>query len=175
MLESTLSCVIRQPVITAERDPIQQNILSLPQSWGRVPLGRRPQQLALTLTQRYYVIADGDRHGPWRVHVIEYIYYLFTMRGEAVLAYHYHPDTTPEVMYPHLHVPSQVAPLTDRAHIPTGRVSLEAVIRFAISQCGVQPFRTDWRAILDANERAFLENRTWTYDLGYRSSRQLTR
>jgi hypothetical protein len=38
---------------------------------------------------------------------------------------------------------------------------LQAVLRFAIEELGVQPLRPDWRALLDETEREFDRQRTW--------------
>ena len=44
------------------------------------------------------------------------------------------------------------------AHVPTGPVMLEAVLRLAIQELGVRPARTDWLAVLDATQVTFIEN-----------------
>ena len=64
---------------------------------------------------------------------------------------------------PHLHVTSQAgtAAITRKQHIPTGRVSLESVVRFAIAELGVRPIRDDWGRVLDAGQAAFDARRTW--------------
>ena len=49
----------------------------------------------------------------------------------------------------------------DRLHPPTGRVSVEAVVRFLIEDLDVVPRRDDWGAILDRHEEAFRRSRTW--------------
>jgi hypothetical protein len=47
------------------------------------------------------------------------------------------------------------------AHLATGRVALESLLRCAIAELGVEPLREDWRKVLDASERRFEEWRTW--------------
>jgi hypothetical protein len=49
-----------------------------------------------------------------------------------------------------------------KLHLPTGRVSLEAVVRFLIDDLDVVPRRADWRAILARHEEASGRARTWT-------------
>lgn len=51
-----------------------------------------------------------------------------------------------------------------KLHLPTGRVSFEAVVRCLISDWGVTPARDDWREVLDDTERRFLAYRTWHSD-----------
>lgn len=65
---------------------------------------------------------------------------------------------------PHLHVRGLTAPLAlSRAHFPTGRVAIEAVIRFAIAELGVRPLLPagTWQALLAETEQTFRDNRTW--------------
>mgnify|MGYP001271409931 FL=1 len=47
----------------------------------------------------------------------------------------------------------------DKLHIPTGRVSIEAVIRMLITEFGVRPLREDWEKRLNETESRFHERR----------------
>ena len=87
--------------------------------------------------------------------------YDIRMPGERDLfQFHWHP-ATPPIRQPHLHM--RHAPgASRRFHIPTSRISIESVIRFAILELGARPIRQDWQAILDRNEQAFAERLTWS-------------
>ena len=73
-----------------------------------------------------------------------------------------------EVTFPHLHIGSALlAGQTairpgdlHHAHIPTGRVSLEAVVRLAITEFGVKPRMGNWEEILQRTEAAFQQWKT---------------
>lgn len=95
-------------------------------------------------------MSDAGRNGPWRIQLAAYAYKLSTVRNEELLAFHWHPEATPPVSFPHLHVRSDVAPLSHKTHVPTGHVSLADVVRLLIVEFGVPPLRDDWQAILDA-------------------------
>ena len=41
------------------------------------------------------------------------------------------------------------------AHVPTGRVALQDVLRLAITDLGTRPQRDDWRQILDETQSAY--------------------
>jgi hypothetical protein len=41
-----------------------------------------------------------------------------------------------------------------RAHLPTGRIGLEHVLRLAIRDLGVEARRDDWREVLDEAQEA---------------------
>jgi len=71
--------------------------------------------------------------------------------GSMILAYHWHPVGVSPVTWPHLHLAGQVAAIPfDKAHLPTGPVTLQDVLRFAIVDLGVEPLRPDWRDVLAA-------------------------
>ena len=52
------------------------------------------------------------------------------------------------------------AVLTNKLHVPTGRVSVERVIRSAI-ELGVEPIDDEWDKRLDESEGPFMRYRTW--------------
>ena len=109
---------------------------------------------ALQFRLRYYVVrTEGDRE-PWRVQTSEYSYTLSWGRepGERIFAYHWHPDGRSPITFPHLHLyaGAQIGLQSlQNAHILTGQVPTEAVIRFLIEELGVVPLRPDWRQVLD--------------------------
>jgi hypothetical protein len=125
---------------------------------------RNGHTLSLELYHRYIVrAAEGDR-GPWTASTVEYVYEVGDERGEPIAAWHWHPGTRrPEdaVQWSHLHAYGSRETLTlHRLHLPTGRVSIEAVVRFLIEDFDVIPRRDDWSAIRDRHERAFRASRT---------------
>lgn len=106
----------------------------------------------------------ADHRGPWKVNTVGYWYSLETSEERELLAYHWHPGATPELTFPHLHIghAAQVAyaPITE-AHLPTGHVVLEDVLRLAIAHFGVKPQRADWRQVLDETQGAYDDVRGW--------------
>ncbi len=122
--------------------------------------------LSLVVKQFYYVIRveEPDR-GPWRVSTAEYNYNLRDADNRVVLAFHWHPAERFKVRHPHLHL-DQGARLghedLHRTHIPTGRISIEEVIRFVITELRVEPLRGDWEKVLSEAESARQSWRTWS-------------
>lgn len=57
--------------------------------------------------------------------------------------------------------PAAHAPELARAHLPTGRVSIEEVLRMAITKLGVEPLREDGKEFLDRTQQAYEAWRTW--------------
>jgi hypothetical protein len=99
----------------------------------------------------------------YAIDTVEYAYQFLTRAGQEFLSFHWNPEaaSTTERAYPHLHIGSPMlaadAPvLPDRfnkLHIPTSPVSLEAVIRFAIEELGVDG-RAGWQDILKRTRTA---------------------
>ena len=75
-----------------------------------------------------------------------------------------HPKT--RVSNPHAHLGhtqlAENAVLHQKAHNPTGRVSLESVIRACITEYGATPMRDDWDKVLALREGDFQIYRTWS-------------
>lgn len=78
------------------------------------------------------------------------------------MAYHWHPEQTPHVAFPHLHLEAGAGVRREeltRAHLPTGWVSLEAVLRLTITDFGTAPLRDDWQETLAHTEAAAMTMR----------------
>jgi hypothetical protein len=121
-----------------------------------------PLGIGLAVTHLYAVVPTGEPAASWRVSSRAYHYELTTADGRQLLRYDWHPTGRSAVTRPHVHLRRHAAPIDlSRAHVPTGRVSPEAVVRFAIEELGVPALRSDWRTVLDEAERSFVESRTW--------------
>ena len=102
--------------------------------------------LGLSVEQR-----DGDPESP----LTEYRLELREAEGPEVLAYHWHPNT-PGFREPHLHVSSgagRLAPELQRAHLPTGSITLSQFVLMLIVDFGVAPLRPDWAAVLGSGTK----------------------
>ena len=119
---------------------------------GGVPVGLGgPSRLMFRLQQHYCIEEPEGPGSRWRVEVVEYYYSVHDAEEREVLLYHWHPRGSSSGMSPHLHLGhgAQVGRRDIReAHLPTGDVSLSAVIRVLIEEMGVRPLRSDWDSIL---------------------------
>ena len=133
-----------------------------------VMLGR-DRRFALKLIQQYRIVEGEEERGPGKVSTVAYYYTLRTPETPAcpsqeVLGYHWHPQETHTLTYPHLHLYQGAGALQHnliKAHLPTARIAIEDVVRFVITQLGVVPLRDDWEAILAETQDAFQQWRTW--------------
>ena len=98
-----------------------------------------------------FIIEESEQDSSWRVVVGSYSYEVHDADGSEVLLYHWHPRGNSPVVIPHLHLEQGTGVIREvvrDAHLPTGEVSLNAVLRVLIEEMGVNPRRPDWDSIL---------------------------
>ena len=106
------------------------------------------------LAQQYRIsqVPQDREGGPYDVVIVGYQYELEDSQGHEILAYHWHPEGRSQVTRPHLHL-GYGARLgrseLQKAHLPTGHVSMGEVLRCLIDHFGVATLRKDWSKILD--------------------------
>ncbi len=114
-------------------------------------------RLFLSVWLYYLVTESAQPRGRWVVRIAGYQYALYDVDSREILAYHWHPEGSSHVTAPHLHLGSG-AEVGRRdlagAHLPTGHVALEDVLRLAIADLGVRPLRHDWSEVLDRTRRS---------------------
>jgi hypothetical protein len=113
--------------------------------------------LFLAASQDFTEVQDEERPGQWRVRTLRYSYALCRTPdlAEEVVLWHWHPPISTE---PHIHVGGTLHKL----HIPSGRVSFEAVLRFLIQDMGVRRERPEWEELLADAEGRFRAYRSWS-------------
>jgi hypothetical protein len=131
--------------------------------------------LGLIVQITFDIVEAPGELGPWKVRTLAYNFELTQADGTQLFAFQWHPRG-PNVLTPHLHLPkdsemNRVAserlslPKTlSKVHLPTGRVCVEEVIRFAIDDLGVEPMadrRTGWRDILREGQERHERWRQW--------------
>jgi hypothetical protein len=125
-------------------------MLRLAPTWQRL---QAPEFLALAYVCDYTIVETDQTGARWSVRGLSYRCELYDAERE-ILAYHWHPFARGDVVFPHLHLSAGArvgnSNLT-RAHLPTGSVLLEDVLRLAIDAFGVQPLREDWSELLVAS------------------------
>lgn len=131
---------------------------------GGLPVPLRGANVSLVVALHYRIVEDSGARGPWKVRIDAYAYQLVNREELEILSYHWHPSGRSVVTWPHLHL-GQAGIGRDGtllgAHMPTGRVALEEVIRLAVVDLGVEPRRPDWSDVISESQEAFEEWRTW--------------
>jgi hypothetical protein len=167
LLQRAFRCVSREAHVwcllgTNGYDPGQRHALA-PHRGQPVKVLAGEQRLALASLFVYRVEeAEGER-GPWKVGTAAYYHSLEDEDGREIVAYQWHPGQG-SIDFPHLHIGTRIPAILGAAHkhpFPTGRVSLEDVLRLAIREFGVEPARDDWEEVLDETQATYEEWRTW--------------
>jgi hypothetical protein len=129
----------------------------------RVVRLRGEHDLGVSVLHLYKYDEPVHTPGGTGIATVAYFYHLLALDGTELIAFHWHPGREDQPDFPHLHVTSRPGPvrIQRKHHVPTGRVSLEAVVRFAIQELGVRPIRPDWEQVLDAGQREFEARRSW--------------
>jgi hypothetical protein len=121
--------------------------------------------LSIKVFQQYRVIEKPAAYEPWQVSTAAYYYTLLESDTEAeILSYQWHPSVPNSVTFPHLHLGHGAGigrPEFYGAHLPTGRVTLEDVVRLLIEHFGIPPARDDWEDALAMSRAEFDADRTW--------------
>jgi hypothetical protein len=156
-LRRSLSCITDAQLFVAPKLPGQVEALALsadPLLVRSAPLG----DIQFVLGHQYRIIED-DLYG-WRVSTAAYRYDLLDGSGKELIAWHWHPDGSSSMVKPHLHMSG--GPVPKKAHVPTGRVTIESVLRLLLTDLEVSPRRTDFHDVLDVSEGPHLQYRSWS-------------
>lgn len=114
--------------------------------------------LSISILLHYKIIQHPTVAGTYKIKTSAYYYTINDANGKELLAYHWHPTETPDIPYPHLHIGD---PKLKKFHLPTGRVSLEQVLRLLIRDFKVKPKKANWEAILNETQDLFETYRSW--------------
>ena len=134
-----------------------------------VPLRQKP--LHLFLAQNVVVIREGKEQF-WRLKTLQYSYRIQggpSLDSDWYFRFEYKAREVERSLHPrhHLHLPLSLECGTkridlSRIHIPTGRVTMEELIRFLIEELGIKPKARDWDSILRRSEETFREWTGWS-------------
>jgi hypothetical protein len=171
---SAIACISAQQPVTPHRRDSANVPLNV---FTREPislrqLGGGPSGLFLDLVHVFSVVEIDRPRIPrqWRTTTLMYEYRLLDRDQRELLVYHWQPGSaTRGPDYPHLHVSASLTARVDarssqeigldKLHLPTDRVSFEAVVRMLIDEFGIAPRRNDWRDTLERTETIFRQHR----------------
>jgi hypothetical protein len=133
-----------------------------------VPIDTRFGRLFFYLGQALKAVDEGDHY---RLRTFQYWYRVqhdASLKEQARLRWEYDTETPSDAhCRHHTHVPAEVelgdgALDLDKAHLPTGWVTIEELIRFLIVDLGVDPpcGPDKWAALLTESETKFFEDFT---------------
>ena len=151
MLQEVVNCVAHARVRRGGAAPNTHATFSLEVGAGE-PLGLAgDSRLHLSARLRYLPVLTEAEPGPWRVTIVAYQYTLLDADHREIVAFHLHPEGSSHVTTPHLHLGAGAGQLRAdlaAAHIPTGPITLAAVVRLSIEGFAARPLRRDWDRVL---------------------------
>jgi hypothetical protein len=156
-LNRAVSCVTKSVLVTTGSDPANQRHAVVLNNGNPVALRSNPA-LLLTLLMHYKVTEAQGQLGPWKVSTVAYLYSVQDKQGHEFFSYHWHPTSTPQYDFPHLHAHSGILA---KIHLPTRRISLEEILRLVITQLNVKPLKREWEKVLRDTQQAHQKFRTW--------------
>jgi hypothetical protein len=152
-LRRALSCITADQLYIPDKNAGEVEALTL----SRDPLPLHSPHIGIVqfvLGHQFRLVQDPDS---WHVSTVAYRYHLLNEAGRELIAWHWHPGTGNG--RPHIHM--QADPIERRVHIPTGRVSIEAVLRMLLADLQVAARRDDFAQVLDETEEKFIQHRRW--------------
>jgi hypothetical protein len=155
-IQRALTCFAHGKVTTDTYSPDAQGILAFNRGEDVELNG---SGISISVTMRYRIKRPPNpplRSKPWKVSTEGWAYHIRNSSG-TLAEFHWHPDLTPDVLFPHVHVASD----TERRHYPTGRVLVEDVLNFAV-ECGATPRQPrNWKDVCSVNIENFGKGATW--------------
>ena len=110
--------------------------------------------ILLRLFHRYFVVQVKGERNLWEIRTAEWIYDAADAEDTLIVAFHWHPVGSGRVTWPHLHAYGQHPSVElHKLHLPTGPLSIAAVVRFLIEDLDVLPRRANWDQILGRHGR----------------------
>jgi hypothetical protein len=167
-LQRALDCITRE-VLIGGRDSRRLGGKRTV-AFGRADGAPITNDLALTVSFDYEIYDTGERGNmKFRCRTLGYKHQIVTRDFTEVVLFHWHPgeleDRAGLPQRPHIHLGRELLAdrgrLTRRSHLPSGRVSLEDVVEFAITDLGVAPRRDDWANVIDEARQRFEQYRSW--------------
>jgi hypothetical protein len=159
VLQNVVSCLVHSPVRRIGGGRGAGEGISLGMGSDEPVLLRGTARLHLSFRLRYRLIAAEAQPGSWQAAVIAYQYTLLDQDKREILAFHLHPEGPSHLTTPHIHLgpgAGLLRPELTRAHVPTGPVTLAAVVRLAIVGFSVGPLRSDWDATVRRAEQVLV-------------------
>ncbi len=132
-----------------------------PDRKGRLTLNSDRRMIEIECAIGYRIENRGTQGvNDWRVATLGYIHSV-SLDGERVAEFHWHPDETSNIWYPHIH-PRLAGSGRGQGgmHIPSGRIFVEDVLLFAHER-GAVPLKNNWSEIVDSVRQRIAAEASW--------------
>lgn len=98
--------------------------------------------LYLEVALNYRIVQNVESGERWRVVTAAYFHRFLDQRFQEIIAFHWHPEQRSDVVHPHLHLGAGARigyERLHRTHVPTGKITIQDVLLFGITELGVEP------------------------------------
>ncbi len=157
-IQDALTCFADGRVSANSYDPDVEGVLQF--NGAEFVTLQGDARVSLSISMRYRISNVGEPTipgKPWKVSTTGWVYGLRDGAGDALVEYHWHPQITPDIAFPHLHHPLD----PERRHNPTGRVLIEDVLTLA-AELGAEPRSPEkWEEVRSRNVQNFGKGATW--------------
>ncbi len=165
-MERAIGYITRQPLGLLSKPPHQTGSILVAVVGNASPIKLRTSLgdlwITIAITMRI-VNAEAERER-YRLSTISYVYSIAEDQesNREILAYHWTRDARPPLKnYPHLHIGASVLNDTYRTkpwsmqkrHVRTERISIDSFVYMLITEFGVKPNRSNWRAFLESSHQ----------------------
>jgi len=157
-LNPVVSCVNRVPIQQPAADVPDVARIGCP-GGNTDPLRDLPCRSLHVMAMHVSAVAASPNG--WGAHTRSYLHPGYGADGREIAVFPWHPGRG-RVALRHAHVKTLNDSIpTGKAHIPTGRVSPEVVVRMLIEDVAAEPLQPDRRRVLARTERDVIERRSW--------------
>lgn len=165
-LKDALACITSE-VLLRRRVPKSDGKIGIP-LWEFLfinnPVRLKDSPFAFNFSQYFRVVPFDPGY---KVKTEAYTYEIMDdATRHELFSFHWEPNApSSQIKIPHMHLgfatKGHSLPIDNKAHVPSGRVSVEDVISFLISELGVPPLRLDWKDTIATTRQAFMTYKSW--------------
>lgn len=165
-LKAVLGCITRETLLkrTVAKSEDENGFPLQEFFFVKNPVRLRDSALTFNFSQYFRVVWKNTA---FKVKTESYTYEIEDeTSGHELFAFHWEPNApNSKILFPHMHIgfvlKDEKLRLDNKAHIPTGRVSVEDVVVFLISELHVIPLNPEWEKIIREKRHAFMNHKSW--------------
>jgi hypothetical protein len=163
-LQQSLSCFTRAVIRPSGYDP--EILLAATFNQPNIELlTKHDEVLRLSFIHTFSVIKPLLL-GSFKVRTRSYLYIIEDDAHREIVGFHWHPETTPEIPFPHLHIyegaGAAIRQEIRNIHFRTDQTAFEEFALMLVDYFDVVPERSDAAEVLRNNLRRFKEQRSWS-------------
>ncbi len=162
-LQRSLSCLSKHVLRPSGYDPDLLHVVTLSETSAAVLTGSN-ELLHFSFLQQFSVVRSRTS-STYHIRTRSYFYSLEDRNNQEIIAFHWHPEETEDITFPHLHICAAAGHRIRQEildiHFRTDRLAFEEFCQLMIAEFAVIPEREEFSAILNHNLKLFKDHRSW--------------